>query len=144
MIYLDSNYIAKCYLREQGTAEVLKLVQAARVRSSCMIALTEVQAALHRHLREGRLQPADYTRVSSLLDADVAAGVWNWIPVSDSLLRQARNRFLTLPPRVFLRSTDCLHLCAAVSGGFTEIHSNDRHLLAAAPLFGLTPVNVIP
>lgn len=30
MIYLDANYIVKCYLREAGSAQVLRLVQTAQ------------------------------------------------------------------------------------------------------------------
>lgn len=144
MIYFDSAYIAKCYLREPGSDAVLDLAEASPGRAALLIALVEVQAVFHRHLRERRLDPASYRAVSRRFEQDQAEGFWHWLPVSDSLARHARACLQSLPPDLCLRSADCLHLCAAVEAGFKEIYSNDRHLLAAAAHFGLRAVNVIP
>ena len=62
---------------------------------------------------------------------------WILIPVTETLLYQVEARIAKLPKNVFLRAGDALHLTTASEAGFTEIWSNDRHLLAAAPHFGL-------
>jgi predicted nucleic acid-binding protein len=144
MIYLDSAYIAKCYLREPGSDAVLDLVETSAGRASLLLALTEVQSVFHRHLREGKLTPSEYNTLGRRFADDQTADLWQWLPVTEKLIRESVARLQTLPASLFLRSADCLHLCAAADAGFKEIYSNDRHLLAAAPHFGLRPLNVIP
>ena len=144
MIYFDSAYVAKCYLREQGTDAVLDLAESSLGRASLILAVMEVQAVFHRHAREGRLKRSEYLEICKRFDSDQKQGFWQWLPIDDDFVRRTASRFRGLQGHLFLRSADCLHLCAALEGGFDEIHSNDRHLLAAAPHFSLLGVNVIP
>ncbi len=61
MVYFHSPYIAKCYLREHGTDTVLDLAEASDGRTSMILAVVEVQAVFHRHMREGRLNPIRFS-----------------------------------------------------------------------------------
>lgn len=64
--------------------------------------------------------------------------------LSRSLLEGIAACYAAMPATTFLRSADALHLACAASHGFTEVYSNDRHFLAAAPFFGLRGINIIP
>lgn len=144
MIYLDTCYILKCYLTEPGSTEVRGLTQSADGLASCVLARVEFAATVHRHLREGRLSETDARQVLHDFKADEDAGFWNWLGLTLALLDDARAAYETLPPSVFVRANDAIHLTCARIHGFREIHSSDRHVLAAAPFFSLKGVNVIP
>ncbi len=78
------------------------------------------------------------------LRQDVSAGAIRWLPLTSATFSLAEEVYLSAPPETFLRAFDALHLACAAANDFTEVYSNDRHFLAAAPLFGLRGVNVIP
>ena len=59
------------------------------------------------------------------------------------LINDACATLTRLPPTVFLRATDALHLACAADAGLKAIYSHDRHLLAAAPRFGLKGFDII-
>lgn len=143
MIYFDSTYIIKCYLNEPGSRDVLQLAQNHPGRASAMHGRIEFWSGIKRHVREQALSRARTDLVFRQFIQDEAAGLWLFLPVQDSLAKSACTRLASLPDDVLCRAADALHLTAAAENGFGEIYSNDRHLLAAAPHFGLKGVNVI-
>lgn len=142
MIYLDASYIVKCYLRETGSAEVLKLVQESAGRSSALHGRAEFYSAVHRRLSEKELSVRDAAAVWKQFEEDERSGLWHWLPMTETVVRRACNAFEKLDATVFLRASDALHLASAVENQFSEVYSSDRILLQAAPHFGLTGINV--
>ena len=55
-----------------------------------------------------------------------------WLPLTDAILDRIESVFATAPATSYLRAADAIHLATAAEHGFSEILSNDRHLLAAA------------
>ena len=144
MVYFDTSYLLKCYLAEPGHEAVRHLARDAGPLACVGYGVIECRVGVHRHLREGKLTPADATTVFQVMQRDDGVGLVTWFPVSARLLAQVRREFEILPTDLFLRSADALHLVCAREQGFTEVYSSDRHLLAAAAHFRLTGRNVIP
>ena len=142
MIYLDASYILKCYLREVGTSEVMSLVQGSVGCSSAAHARTEVWSGIHRRIGDRTLSLPSARDVWRQFEHDEALGAWSWLPLGQNIVKRACNVFEKLPPDVFLRSSDALHLACASENHFAEVYSGDRALLAAAPHFGLDGVNL--
>jgi predicted nucleic acid-binding protein len=144
VIYFDAAYIAKCYLKEPGSAAVASLAATVATVASCEFARLEFAAILHRHLREQRLSGMQMLAIWQQFEADEKGDAWDWLPVTHSLLSSAAEKVRQLPSGVYLRSADALHLACAQEQQFAEIYTNDRHILAAASHFNLRAINILP
>jgi predicted nucleic acid-binding protein len=136
-LYLDTAYIAKCYLNEPDAATVRAFVVGQSGLTSSAWARAELACVLHRHVREGSLTARQARALHALFLEDVADGVWDLIPVSAGLLARVEERVLRSGRMVFLRAGDAVHLLTAAGAGFKEVWTSDRHMLAAARTFGL-------
>jgi hypothetical protein len=136
-MYLDSAYIAKFYVNEPDAAAVRKLIARASHTCSSSWALIEVTCAFHRHMREGSLTSPEGTELIDLFRTHVETDLWNFLPVTEAILRTTATLVRGLPASVPLRAGDAIHVATALDAGEREIWTNDRHLLAAAAYFGL-------
>lgn len=109
---------------------------------SSVWALAEFHGVLHGRVREGAMSSLEAGELAARFGAHARAGLWNFIPVSEALLRRTGMLMISCPREVFLRTADAVHLATAQELGEQEIWTNDRHVLAAAPYFGLTGSSV--
>jgi len=144
MIYLDTSYIVKCYVAEPGSAQVLEWLAGRTGLVCAWHGRLEFFAAIHRHFQNRRLTATEKRRVLHQLAVDEEQGLWNWLPLSYPLVKQACDVVSRLTPHACLRAADALHLVAATHAGCREIYSHDRHLLAAASHFGITARDILP
>lgn len=137
-LYLDSAYIAKCYLNEPDAERVRALVAGKAGLTSSAWCRAELACIFLRHVREGGLTRMQAAQLHDLFREDVRHAVWTLLPVAAHVLASVELRLRRLRRRdVFLRAGDALHLATATEAGFREIWTNDRHMLGAARSFGL-------
>jgi predicted nucleic acid-binding protein len=140
-MYLDAAFFVRLYIEETGFERIRTLVKDSDSISSSILAKMETEAALHRQLREGKISARGFRQAHEQFTQDQARALIRWLPVSGSIVERVHFAFLNLPPNIFLRAGDAIHLATASEAGFKDIHSNDRHLLAAAGLFKLKGTN---
>ena len=143
MIYLDTSYLVKLYADEPGAAAVLAWAEGKGDFVCAAHGRLELFAAFKRHQREGSLTGPDLQALLQQVRNDESSGLVRWLPISTELIATACEQVLALPPSAFVRAADALHLACAADAGLKEIYSHDRHLLAAAPHFKLTGIDVI-
>ncbi len=141
--YYDSNYLLKLLIAESGSTHVQAHAATVLEIHTAQHARAEFASAAFRKVREGQATVADYQRLTAQLRSDISSTTVVILPLTDTILDRIEFVFATAPATTWLRAADALHLATAAENGFTEIYSNDKHLLAAAPLFGLYGVNVI-
>lgn len=140
MIYFDACYVAKFYLAEPDSANVIAFAQSHDGAGCLVTGKAEVTATFHRKFREGIVDVHGFHLLCAQFETDCASGLWQWHPVDDALLHSCTQRLRNIPSTTFLRAADALHLTCAAGEGCTAIHTSDRHMFAAAPAFGLQAV----
>jgi predicted nucleic acid-binding protein len=136
-VYLDSAYIAKFYVNERDSPSVRAAIRRAAELVSSAWAIGEVACVLHRHMREDSLNGRQFRELLDAFLAHVESGVWTMVPLTPSLLKRTAALVRSAPAGAFLRAGDAIHLATARDAGESEIWTSDRHMLAAAPHFGL-------
>jgi predicted nucleic acid-binding protein len=142
MNYFDACYIAKFYLAESDSPRVAAFAQTNPAIYCLASGKTEVISVFHRKFREHAVDQFGFHLLCDQFDADCAAGLWRWLPVDDHLIASSTTRLKNLPVTTFLRAADALHLTSATEEGFTSIYTSDRHMMAAAPAFGLQSIRL--
>ena len=136
-MYLDSAYLAKYYINEPDSVRVRKAIHRAKSLTTSAWSIAEVTCVFHRHLRQGGLSESQFQTVSREFLSHVDDELWTVVPVTGGLLRRVVSVMGNVPSTVFIRAGDAVQLVSALEADEPEIWTNDRHMLAAAPHFGL-------
>ncbi len=143
VLYFDTTYLGKLRWAEAGSAEVAACATVADKLVCALHGRAEFYSISHRKLREKLVNAADLQAVCAQFETECAADRIQFLPLTDAIVDRVTQVFAAADASVYLRAADALHLATAAEHGFTEIYSNDRHLLNAAPLFGLRGINVV-
>ena len=141
-LFFDAAYLGKLHWSVPGSNEVRVLASTADQLVCSQHGRAEFHSIGFRKVREALATTPALHGVFSQFRADLANQAILLLPLTDSILDRIEAAFATAPATLYLRAADALHLATAAENGFTEIFSNDRHLLAAAPVFGIKGMNV--
>jgi predicted nucleic acid-binding protein len=142
VIYFDAAFVAKFYLDEPESAAVRARAASEGEVGCCALGKVEVVSVFHRKWREKVRTKAECQTLIAQFEADCAADLWTWLPASEAIVSVAAAKYRSLPDTIFLRTLDAIHLACASEAGLAEVFTNDRHMLAAAPHFGLAGTTI--
>src|SRR5271166_5429588 len=120
MIVVDASIAAKWYLNEPGSEEAAALLTSASVLIAPALVQVEVNGAILRRYREGKLSLERAREACDLWDADLAAGALRLVP-DEHLIVPARAIAFQIRHAI----QDCLYLAAAVEADRARLVTAD-------------------
>ena len=135
--YIDTSALAKCYIRELRSLEVLNWTDTQGEATTAALTLVEFRCLLARRRRAGQIDAALEQRALAEFDSHVRSGAWriHHGPFGD--FAEARD-LIDVLPALPLRALDALHLAAARSIGASEFATSDKIQAEAARALGFT------
>lgn len=135
--YIDTSALAKCYIREPRSLEVLEWVEVHGKASTAALTLVEFRCLLARRRRAGQIDQTLERRALAEFDGHVRAGAW---PIHYSPLGEyaAARDLIDRLPNISLRALDALHLTSAHACGADFFATADKTQAEAAEALGFT------
>lgn len=133
--YIDTSALAKCYIREARSMDVLAWADARAPVATSGLTLVEFRCLLARRRRAGQIAAPLERSALAEFDRDLNARNWLIHPESADLYHEAR-LLIDLIPEVALRTFDALHLAHARRYGARDFATADRNQAEAARALG--------
>jgi predicted nucleic acid-binding protein len=131
MIVVDASIAAKWYLNEPGSDQAAAFLTSEALLIAPSLIRIEVNGAILRRYREGKLSLERAREACELWDADLAAGTLRLVP-DETLIVPARAIAFQIRHAI----QDCLYLAAAVEADRVRLVTADPTFHArAAPAF---------
>lgn len=134
--YIDTSALAKCYIREARSLDVLAWAEAVGPVATCGLTLVEFRCLLARRRRAGQIDPPLERSALAEFDRDLHASNWLIQPESAAIYQEAR-QLVDLLPEIALRTFHALHLAHARHYGARDFATADRNQAEAARALGL-------
>jgi predicted nucleic acid-binding protein len=135
--YIDTSALAKCYIREQRSLEVLDWVETSGEVATSSLVLVEFRCLLARRRRNASIDDTMERRALAEFDNHVRSGAWRLLHGGMGEFASARDMIDSIPT-VPLRALDAIHLAAARSLDATAFATSDRKQAEAARALGFT------
>ena len=143
--FFDTSAVAKHYRTEVGTPRVdAFLAETGSSHFLSTLSVVELHSVLARLARTGVITAADFHLVRGRFLADIAAGLWQVVPVTSVHFHHAQQLLMRHGPIRSLRTLDALQLAVALLhaiGPLDAFVCADANLCVIATLEGLTVVN---
>ncbi len=134
--YIDTSALAKCYVREARSLEVVDWLDEREVVHTSPLTLVEFRCLLARRRRAGQIDSALEANALARFDQDVLDRVWRIAADAPHLLQEAR-LLIDMLPAVPLRALDAIHLAHARRNGTSEFATANKTQAEAARDLGM-------
>lgn len=135
--YIDTSALAKCYVREANSLQVLDWAEHQGKPATAALTLVEFRCLLARRKRTGQIDAALEQHALAEFDGHVRGGAWRIHPLALGDHAAARD-LIDIIPEIPLRALDALHLAAARACGATDFATADKIQADAANALGFT------
>lgn len=134
--YIDTSALAKCYVREARSLEVVDWLDERDEVHTSPLSLVEFRCLLARRRRNGQIDSSLEANALARFDQDVLDRVWRIDADAPRMFQEAR-LLIDMLPAIPLRALDAVHLAHARSKAATEFATADKTQAEAARDLGM-------